>query len=122
MKTLNRDQRVHELESMILKRDTKIENLERELEERSNSSDRRYHDTMQSIQNEASKTIENIKSTAVRAAKSSEQRHKIEMTELTRRKDAEIEMLRAQVLKFQTQANRNFKYLILYLEILDLDF
>ena len=57
---------------------------------------------MQSIQNEASKTIENIRVQAVRAAKSSEQRHKIEMAELTRRKDAEIEMLRAQVLKFHT--------------------
>ena len=102
VKTLNRDQRVHELESMILKRDTKIENLEQELVQRSNSSDRRYHDTMQSIQIEASKTVENVKSAAIRAAKSSEQRHKIEMAELTRRKDAEIEMLRAQVLKFHT--------------------
>ena len=68
MKTLNRDQRVHELESMILKRDTKIENLNEN--SRGDQTRRcRYHDTMQSIQNEASKTSRTSR-LPVRAAKS----------------------------------------------------
>jgi len=102
MKFMSRDRRVHELEAMVSRRDSKIATLNKEIQEMSNTRDRQHLDEMQSIQLETSKMVHEIKSTAKQSAELSNRRHEEEIQELTRNKDEEIEVLRAQLLKFHT--------------------
>lgn len=102
-KTKSGDRRVHELETMVSKRDTKIATLNKILQETSNHSNQHYHDALERIQIEATKTIHEIKLSAKKAAAVAEERYETELTDLTRSKDSEIESLREQLLKVHTE-------------------